>query len=219
MHGILIALGEKALPELLRTLDGGEPAAVRSAVRLLGDIQSPAAVRPLTALLDSPDAALREETAKALVRIGDERALDALVRALRSPVAGMPALAVYCLAASGSARAMRPLIETLERSLEDGRTELARETIRALGRLGRAEATAPLATLLLRRGLLQRRWLRDLRVAAASVLGTLPGDEAVGALAQAASSRDAQVRRAAQMALERRAQALAQRQPSPRALR
>jgi HEAT repeat protein len=208
MHGVLIALGEKALPELVRLLDTSAAASVRTAVRLLGNIQSPAATARLVALLEHPEASIREEAAKALVRIGDPQAISALVNALRSTLPGLSAVAVYCLAASGSPRAVRPLVELLERAWRDGRTDVAREAIRALGRLGRQEATRPLADLLFRKGLLRRRRLRELKVAAASALGCLPGDEAVGALAQAVGSRDGQIRRAAQLALERRAQTL-----------
>ena len=53
--------------------------------------------------------------------------------------------------------------------------------------------------------------LRELKLAAAAALAGIPGDDAVGALAQAAQARDAQLRRAAQTALDRRAQALARR--------
>ena len=63
--------------------------------------------------------------------------------------------------------------------------------------------------ILLRKGFLRRRHNRELKLAAASALGRLPGDEAVGALAQAAQSRDSHIRRAAQIALDRRAQVLA----------
>lgn len=209
IHGILIALGDKALPELLRLIDDGATPSVRTAVRLLGDIQNPAATPMLVALLDHAEPSIREEAAKALVRTGDVRGMDALVRALRSKTPGLTAVAVYCLAASGSPRAVGPLIELVEEAAREGRSEVAREAIRALGRLGRQEAAGPLAELLLRKGLLHRRRLRELKVAAAAALGCLPGDEAVGALAQAVGSRDGQIRRAAQLALERRAQALA----------
>jgi hypothetical protein len=62
-------------------------------------------------------------------------------------------------------------------------------------------------------GLLERRvrlgggWLRELRAAAVAALAGIPGDGAVAALAQAAQARDTQLRRAAQTALDRRAQA------------
>ena len=61
--------------------------------------------------------------------------------------------------------------------------------------------------------LLERRvrfgggWLRELKSAAVAALAAVPGDDAVAALAQAAQARDTQLRRAAQNALDRRAQA------------
>jgi hypothetical protein len=96
----------------------------------------------------------------------------------------------------------------MREAIQSHQPELAREAIGALGRLARPEATGALAELLLSRSLLRRRRLRELRIAAASALGRIPGDDAVGALAQAARSRDGQLRRAAQTALDRRAQAL-----------
>ena len=51
------------------------------------------------------------------------------------------------------------------------------------------------------------RWLRELKGAAASALATGPGDQAVARLAEALALRDDALRRAAQRALERRAQA------------
>ena len=61
-------------------------------------------------------------------------------------------------------------------------------------------------SLLERRVRLGGGWLRELRAAAAAALAGIPGDEAVAALAQAAQARDTQLRRAAQTALDRRAQ-------------
>lgn len=211
MHGILIAMGEKTLPELLRVMDGDDPGFVKSAVRIAGETQNPGAVAKLEALLGHEDAGVRDEAARALVRVGDRHALDALVKALVSHTPGLPALAAYCLGVSGSPRAVRPLLAALKEATSAGQVELAREMIRALGRLGQSEATPDLAGILLQRAWRKRRRLRELKVAAAGALGRLPGDDAVGALAQAAQSRDAQIRRAAQIALDRRARSLADR--------
>lgn len=209
LHGILIAMGDVALPEVLRAMESGEPGAVRAAVRLAGEMQSPRAVEPLAGLLEGDVVALRQEAAKALVRIGDGRAIDALVRALESPVEGVPNLASYCLGAAGSARAADALAAALRRSLQRRQFAFAIELVRALGRLGRPEPVRELAALSRRGGLRNRRALRELRVAAVAALGRLPGDEAVAALGEAAGSRDAHVRRAAESALERRASAAA----------
>ncbi|HEX2485895.1 MAG TPA: HEAT repeat domain-containing protein [Myxococcota bacterium] len=207
LHGILIAMGDAALPEVLRAMESDEPGAVRAGIRLAGEMQSPRAVEPLASLLEGDAAPLRQEAAKALVRIGDGRAIDALVRALESPVEGVPGLASYCLGAAGTARAADALAAALRRSLLRRQFPFATELVRALGRLGRPEPVRELAALSRRGGLRNRRALRELRVAAVTALGRLPGDEAVAALAECARSRDAHVRRAAEHALERRASA------------
>jgi hypothetical protein len=208
MHGILIAMGEKTLPTLLQAMDEEDQGRVRNAIRLAGESQNPGAIPRLAEILVDGDPLLREEAAKALVRIGSPRALGVLIATLNSEIRGLPALAAYCLGASGSAQAVDSLLRAMHEAIESGRTEFAREVIRALGRLGRPEATAGLAELLLSKKLIKRRRMRDLKVAAASALGRIPGDDAVGALAQAAQSRDNTLRRAAQTALDRRAKAL-----------
>jgi hypothetical protein len=96
-------------------------------------------------------------------------------------------------------------VRSLRRALDKGRFDLARERIRALGRLGHADAAPELAELLRQRSLLQRGRLREVQAAAVAALAKLPGDVAYGALAQAAHGRDARIRRVAQDALDRRA--------------
>jgi HEAT repeat protein len=208
LHGILIALGGKTLPALLEAMGGGEPGRVRNAIRIAGESQIPGAVPRLAEILVGGDGGLREEAGRALVRIGDASALEALSSVLNSEIDGLPALATDCLAASASPRAVGALVRAMGEAIHSGEIESAHEAIRALGRLARPEAAGTLAELLLRKGIRKRRRLRELKVAAASALGRIPGDEAVGALSQAARSRDTQLRRAAQTALDRRAQAL-----------
>jgi len=208
LRGILIALGEKSLPALLEAMEGCEPGRACNAIRIAGESQIPSAVPRLAEILAGGDAGLREEAGRALVRIGDASALEALSTALSSDIDGLPALAAHCLAAAASPRAVGPLVRAMRAAVQSGEIDCAHETIRALGLLARPEATGALAELLLSRSILKRRRLRELKVAAASALGRIPGDEAVGALSQAARSRDNQLRRAAQTALDRRAQAL-----------
>ncbi len=209
LHGVLIALGEESLPDLLRLMRDGEAGEIRAAARIAGELQNPGAVPRLSELLEHPNPAISQEASKALLRIGDPSALKVLADGLASETEHVPGLAAYALGASGSPLAAAALLQALHRSVEDGSSEFAREVIRSLGRLGRPEATPDLAAILLRSGMFQRRKHRELKLAAAAALGRLPGDEAVGALAQAAQSRDAHIRRAAQIALDRRAQALA----------
>jgi len=203
MSGILIAIGEKATPEILAAIESDEPRRMRLAVRFAGEIQNPAAVPALQRVLRGSDAELRREAAKSLVKIGDATAVESLVDALGSPLADVPSLAAFCLGVSGSPRALEALLAALRRAGRTGEFELARESIRALGRLGRPEATPELVAVLSRFSFFQRRKLRELKLAAAAALARLPGAQAQQALAAASRSRDPRLREAAARALGR----------------
>ncbi len=205
LSGILIAMSA-AGPELVRALEKGSPCRRRLAARLAGESQNPLAVPALGRLLTSPDEELRREAAKALVRIGDGNALRVLAQALDSPVAGVSGLAAFCLGATRRPEAIRPLVAALENAVGQRRSALARETLRALGRLGRSEATPALAALLQRKSVLWRGGLRAVQEAAVAALGHMPGEAAHRVLEAAAQGSDARVREAASRALRQRAQ-------------
>jgi HEAT repeat protein len=161
----------------------------------------------LGGLLDADERSVREEALRALLRVGSDAAIGVLARALDSTTPGLALSALQGLGSTGSARAVGPLQRALERALEARDVPHGKEVIRALGRIGRAEAGRALVSLLERRVRIGGGWLRELKSAAVAALAGIPGDEAVAALAQAAQARDTQLRRAAQTALDRRAQA------------
>jgi HEAT repeat protein len=77
--------------------------------------------------------------------------------------------------------------------------------VRALGKLGHAEALPVLDELISKRSLLGRRRLRDLKLAAVAAVGRVPGTQAAVLLKRLAKGRgDAHVKRAAATALSRR---------------
>jgi HEAT repeat protein len=205
---LLLALGERAVPELMQRLERPDREASRAAVHVLGMMQHPGAVGRLAELAVGNDPLLREEAARALVRIGTEDAVNGLARGLRGDRAVIVS-AVQHLGGTGSARAVTPLGHALERALETKDVELAKEILRALGRLGRPEANVIFGSVMRRKAGLTGRWLKDVKVAAASALSTVPGDQAVALLAEALESRDEPLRKAAQRALDRRAEAVA----------
>ncbi|HEY8120149.1 MAG TPA: HEAT repeat domain-containing protein [Myxococcota bacterium] len=205
---LVLSLGERAVPELLRRLDGPETDEVRSAIHLLGMMQHPGAVPQLADLAGGTEPVLREEAGRALVRIGTEDAVAGLARGLRGERAVVIS-AVQHLAGTASAKAIAPLGHALERALEAKDVELSKEILRALGRIGRPEANVVFGALMRRKPGLTGRWLRDIKVTAASALSTVPGDQAVALLAEALQSRDEPLRKAAQRALDRRAEAVA----------
>ncbi len=207
---LLLALGDRAVPELMQRLERVERDLARTAVHVLGMMQHPGAVPRLAELALGGDPLLRDEAARALVRIGTEDAIGGLSRALRGErprevvVSG-----VQHLGGTASAHAVAPLGHALERALEAKDVELAKEILRALGRVGRPEANVIFGSLMRRKAGLTGRWLKDVKVAAASALATVPGDQAVALLAEALQSREEPLRKAAQRALDRRAESVA----------
>lgn len=212
LNAVLIAMGEKALPEVKESLLGDDVRRVRLATRLAGEMQNPACVPYLAELLQdlaTPPELVRE-VAKALVRIGCPSAVTPLADAVRGSRPELASAVAFCLGATGSPRALEVLTEALRRALGQGDEALARECVRALGKLGRPEAIPVLDELISRRSFLGRRRLRDLKLAAVAALGRMPGSQASARLEQLASGRgDAQVKRAAAGALSRRSGAAA----------
>jgi HEAT repeat protein len=207
LTAMVLTFGERALPAVLERLGAEEaPPRLRAAIRIAGELQHPDVVAPLATLLEAGERSVREEAVRALVRVGSDAAVAALAAVLGSATPGLAVSALHALSSTGRARAVEPLRRALDQALDARDTARAKEAIRALGRLGRAEASAALVPLLERRVRLGGGWLRDLKSAAIAALGGIPGDEAVAALAQAAQTRDTQLRRAAQTALDRRAQ-------------
>ncbi|MEB2344069.1 MAG: HEAT repeat domain-containing protein [Deltaproteobacteria bacterium] len=198
LAGVIIAMGEEAVPALFEALLQGSKRRMRVAVRLAGETQNPRLVACLREVLLSGESEVAREAARALVRVGDVGSLEVLAEALHSLRPEVTALAAYSLGSTGRVLAIAPLQEALGRALDQNELAFAREIVRGLGRLGRAEAAPVLAAVLERGGFFGRRKLRDVQLAAISALGQLPGPEAETALARAARSRDSKLRQAAQ---------------------
>jgi hypothetical protein len=210
---LVLALGERAVPELMRRLEQPDREGSRSAALLLGMLQHPASISRLAELSVDPDAALRDEASRALARIGSDDAVVALARGLRGRSPEIAIATAHQLAATSNAQAVGPLGHALERALEAKDVPLAKELLRALGRLGRPEANVIFGSVMRRKSGIGSRWMRDVKVAAASALATVPGDQAVALLAEALQARDDALRRAAQRALDRRAESVSRAVP------
>jgi HEAT repeat protein len=207
---VVMTLGERALSAVIERLHAREDVPrARAAAKIAGELQHPSVVAPLMGLLEAEDRGVREEAVRALVRVGSDEAVAALAELLGSETEGVSLAALHGLGSTGNVRAVPHLERELGRAVAAREVPRAKEAIRALGRLGRPEAAMALVALVERRVRLGGGWLRELKAVAVSALAAVPGDEAVAALAQAAQARDTQLRRAAQTALDRRAQARA----------
>ena len=195
LAAVVLALGEHAVPTLLRAISRQSGKRAQLAVRLAGELQSPKLVPILYSVLQDSGPAMRREAAKALVHIGNSEACDVLVKALTSKSEDLPRIAALSLGVLRDERATRPLIQTLDRSLEERRLRLAEVVIRALGQMQsrRDEIARRLAGILHERSLMRRKKQRGCKVAALAVLARHETDEARRAIVDATRDPDPEV--------------------------
>jgi len=109
----LAAIGEAAVSSLLAALTHPEWLVRLHAVEALGKTRSPEAVDPLLSVLfNDRDRAVREDAVRALGQIGDVRAVEFLVTAMKEP--GLRPLAVEALGRIGDRCVVPVLIDVLE---------------------------------------------------------------------------------------------------------
>lgn len=198
---VLIAMGDEALAGIAEELSSPILERARRAARLLGDLQHPRAVEHLdTALRSDENPGIRLQAARALVRIGSERAIDALLTALEADVE-CAELAARCLGHARDPRVTGALIATIYE--HSGHPDaVRRQAIQSLGKLGGDEALDALRALLEQRSLLKRRRVRSLRIAAAQAIARIGSGPARVALEANARQGDTAVRRACHSALK-----------------
>ena len=109
----LAAIGEAALSSLIAALTHAEWLVRLHAVEALGKTRSSEAVDPLLSVLfNDQDRAVREDAVRSLGQIGDARALEFLVTAMKEP--GLRPLAIEALGRIGDRRAVPVLINVLK---------------------------------------------------------------------------------------------------------
>jgi len=109
----LAAIGEAALSSLIAALTHAEWLVRLHAVEALGKTRSSEAVDPLLSVIfNDQDRAVREDAVRSLGQIGDARALEFLVTAMKEP--GLRPLAIVALGRIGDRRAVPVLIDVLK---------------------------------------------------------------------------------------------------------
>ena len=204
LSSVLLTMGEDVTPALAEAIATGAPRRQRLALRLAGETQNPRLVGNLREVLLGGQDPVSREAAQALLRVGDVSSLEVLAEGLASPRESVVGFAAFALGSCGRVLAVAPLVQALDRALAAHQLALARDLVRALGRLGRPEAASALGTILNHGGFFQRRKLRDLKLAAITALAGLPGRAASEAIGRAARSSDSQLRQTATLAQKRR---------------
>jgi HEAT repeat protein len=109
----LAAIGEASLSSLLAALTHAEWLVRLHAVEALGKTKLPEAVDPLLSVLfNDQDRAVREDAIRALGQIGDARAVEFLITAMKEP--GLRPLAIEALGRIGDRRTVPVLIDVLK---------------------------------------------------------------------------------------------------------
>ncbi len=205
LTAVLIAMGEAAFPVILEQLEASSPDSVRLAARLLGRMQHPGAADFLLKKLLEPDEELQREAARALARIGTDRAVQGLLRASRK-LPELTSVVTTCLGETRSEAAVPVLAQILDPSQKYPEHE-QREAIRSLGRIRNPNALGALKQVMERRSFFRRKRNRMLRIAAARAIGRIGGKAASALLATYAEGGDPAVRRACRESIERMARA------------
>jgi HEAT repeat protein len=172
-EGAAEALGRlgdrRAVEPLIARLQGGSGQVAQKAAAALGLLGDPQAVDPLIAVLKADEPEARRAAAEALGRLGDDRAVGALAALLKDPDADLrqtcaQALgklkyapetpgdrATYLIALRSWDEVVKlggPAYEPLAGCLADDNSDVRRDVIASLGKLGDKRAIAPLSSAL-----------------------------------------------------------------------
>jgi HEAT repeat protein len=202
LEGILIALGEAALPSIEEMIRGEVEPRARLAIRMAGELQNSALTGVLIDVVEGDRRGLRRDAVRALIHIGGAEVVDKLIEGLAGRDEELRTLSALGLGAMSNLHAVRPLLAAMDKALEERSYKFARELIRALGQLGTRRAVPKLVALLESRSLMRRKQLREIKLAALMALDGLTGNEAAAAVKRAFRSRDAVIRERAERLVE-----------------
>ncbi|MDM8541512.1 HEAT repeat domain-containing protein [Desulfococcaceae bacterium HSG9] len=165
----LVKIGASALEPLLAELKNDDPDVVRIAVAALVKIGDPRATESLIDVFKTTDSnAIRISLAAALGKIGDKKAIPALLAALNDEIPVVRKMAAASLAKIG-----KPAVNELVKILKNGDSPALRKSAASvLGKIGDVQAVAPLIAAL-------EDFDIKVRINAAHALGQLYDESAV----------------------------------------
>ena len=182
--------GEGAIAALVPMLKDERWYVVRNMVTILGEIAFPDSLRALQQTALHPEAKVRKEVVKSLVKIAPQAGENTLVSMLADSDREVVRQVIFSLGVLRSRAAVRPLLNIVTAAdafLKE--LELKKLAVSALGRIGDRQATGPLLDILETIGwLAPLRWA-ELKTAVAVALGQL-GDESALPLLKKLAKRD-----------------------------
>ena len=189
---------DRALEPLQARLADKEPHVVAAAAELMGLTGSPQAVPLLAGLLRHPSDFVREAALLGLAEGGGREVSRPAMPALKDESIAVRIAAVRAIVAGGDSASTTVLIRRLEQESDEG---VQAEMLRAIGRLGGADALDVLAHYAEPGGRLSRR-SATVRAAAIDGLRHLAHPDARGLLELYSHDKEPLVRKAAETALK-----------------
>lgn len=133
--------GPYAVPHLMALSRDANLEVAMFAVQILSRIKDPSTVQALLPLLEHPDTNIAQAAVEALGAVRARDAVPGLIRLLHADL-WLQFAAVAALGEIGDARAVQPLIESIQNEM------LSEPAVEALGKIGSAEALPCLLSLL-----------------------------------------------------------------------
>ncbi len=182
---VMVGLGEKVIPEIVRRFSDENWYVVRNMVRILREIGTEKAVRYLHIPLRHADPRVRKEVVYALSSIGGKEAFSLVSRMADDPDAEVRQGAIRYLGVMKNKEAVPLLVKLITQKNPWGRkNSLIISGIEALGEIGAEEAVAGLVRLLKKSTIFAKKRNDEVRIAAATALEKIGNEQAMEALAQ-----------------------------------
>lgn len=193
-------MGRDALRQAIPMLDDSRWFIVRNGVDIIGEVAEAESVPILFPILGHADNRVRVATVRAMAKIGGEDAQINLTRALDDESQDVREAAAMAVGHLKAERALRPLLELLDKEKDE---EFQLVLIRSLGQLGSLDAVSHLEKRAT--GGLLFRPSKAVRIAAYRALAAIGSPRARQLLVAASEDRDHEVAMAAQSILARMA--------------
>jgi HEAT repeat protein len=195
-------LAAQSTADLVKLIVSPKPDVAQEAIKRAGGLKTPAAVGPISKVLENGDAALRNVAVQALAEIGSPSALQALERTVEDSDRDVRVATVRAL----QAHAYRPALPRLEaivkgRSIRDADLTEKMAVFEAYGSLCGEAGVVALDAMLNGKSMFGRREDGELRACAAVALGRIGSADARASLQKAANEKDVIVRNAVGRAL------------------
>ncbi|NEP48286.1 MAG: NACHT domain-containing protein [Moorea sp. SIO3C2] len=185
-----ITQSEKAIPELIKSLNNQNLYVRISAAEALGEIGTESTIDPLIQFLDDPDPSVRISAASALSKIETEARIAPLIKSLHDQDYSVRRMAVSALGEIGTEVA----IDRLIKSLDHPDPSVQRMAVSALGEIGTEVAIEPLIKSLSDQD-------SSVRGRAAEALGKIGTEATIEPLIKSLDDQDSSVRERAAEAL------------------